>query len=432
MSSRRRTRRSGRSSPRSPRREPVASKPRRINVASGRQLEKLAHYSRAVRVGDMVLQSGTTAIDRQGNVRGVGDVARQVETIMTIAEWSMGKAGGSLADVVRSRIYVTDMAHGEPAVRTLARYFRDVRPAATLVQVNGLARPEQLVEIELDAVDGARRASRRISSGRAIEEEYAYSRAIRVGDRVFVSGTTALSANGEVEAKGDLRGQTRRTMATIFRALEEAGATREDLVYTKTYLTTTNGMEDYTRAWLEAFGDVRPVSTLLVVPALLRPEMLIEVEAEAIVGASAARRDIYTQQRREHPRGYARAVVVGDAIYVSGCTSLNSAGEPQAIGDWAAQSDLANEVIRWTLEQAGSSFDDVVRRRIFTVDGANVNRAHGKGPSWYAGSHPASLGCRIAGLANPALLVEIEIFALRGAGTGIEWLAPDPIDVLDR
>jgi len=63
---------------------------RRINVASGRSLEKLAHYSRAVRVGDVVLQSGTTAIDRGGNVRGVGDVAKQVETIMTIAEWSMG------------------------------------------------------------------------------------------------------------------------------------------------------------------------------------------------------------------------------------------------------------------------------------------------------------------------------------------------------
>ena len=128
---------------------------RRINVASGRSLEKLAHYSRAVRVGDMVLQSGTTAIDRPGNVRGVGDVAKQVETIMTIAEWSMGRAGGRLDDVVRSRIYVTDMGVGPDAVRTLARYFRDVRPAATLVQVNRLARPEQLVEIELDAVDRA-------------------------------------------------------------------------------------------------------------------------------------------------------------------------------------------------------------------------------------------------------------------------------------
>lgn len=405
---------------------------RRINVASGRALETVANYSRAVRVGDVVLQSGTTAIDRAGNVRGVGDVVRQVETIMTIAEWSMGKAGGSLADVVRSRIYVTDMAVGDAAARTLARYFRDVRPAATLVGVNGLARPEQLVEIEFDAVDGARHAGRRISSGRPIEEEYAYSRAVRVGDRVFISGTTALNPSGGVDATGDLYGQTRRVMETIFGALEQAGGSREDLVYTKTFLTTFEGHADYTRAWLEALGDVRPVSTLLIVPALVRPELLIEVEAEAVIGAASTRRDIYTQQRREHPRGYARAVVVGDAVYMSGCTSMNAVGEPQAIGDWAAQTDLSNEVIRWTLEQAGASFDDVVRRRTFTVQGAQVNRAHGQQPSPYAASCPASLGCRIAGLARPELLVEIEVAAVKGAGAGIEWIAPDPVDVLDR
>ena len=405
---------------------------RRINVTSGRTLEKLAHYSRALRVGDMVLQSGTTAIDRQGNVRGVGDVARQVESIMTIAEWSLGKAGGKLADVVRSRIYVTDIRVGDGAARTLARYLRDARPAATLVQVNGLARPEQLVEIELDLVDGARAAARRISSGRAIEDEYAYSRAVRVGDRVFVSGTTALSARGVVEGKDDLYRQTRSTMDTIFSALAEAGAAREDIVYTKTFLTDLGRSADYTRAWLEALGDVRPTSTLLAIPALVLPEMLIEIEAEAIIGAAKTRRDIYTQQQREKPRGYARAVEVGDWIWVSGCTSMNAAGEPQAAGDWAAQTDLSIETARWALAQAGASLDDVVRRRTFTVEGAAVNRPHGEGPAWFAKSCPASLGCRIAGLARPELLVEVEVAAVKGAHAGIEWVGPDADDPLDR
>ena len=405
---------------------------RRINVASGRSLEKLAHYSRALRVGDMVLQSGTTAIDRQGNVRGVGDVAKQVETIMTIAEWSLDKAGGALADVVRSRIYVTDIQVGDRAARTLARYLRDARPAATLVQVNGLARPEQLVEIELDLVDGAGAGARRISSGRAIEDEYAYSRAVRVGDRVFVSGTTALSARGVVEGEGDLYRQTRNTMDTIFSALAQAGAAREDVVYTKTFLTDLGRSADYTRAWLEALGDVRPTSTLLGIPALVLPEMLIEVEAEAIIGAAKTRRDIYTQQQREKPRGYARAVEVGDWIWVSGCTSMNAAGEPQAAGDWAAQTDLSIETAGWALAQAGASLDDVVRRRTFTVDGASVNRVHGAGPGWFTKSCPASLGCRIAGLARPELLVEVEVMAVKGAHAGIEWVGPDAVDPLDR
>jgi enamine deaminase RidA (YjgF/YER057c/UK114 family) len=404
---------------------------RRINVSSGRSLERIAHYSRAVRVGDAVLQAGTTAIDRDGNVVGAGDVVRQVEAIMAIAEWSMGKAGGRLDDVVRSRIYVTDPAVAAPAGHALARYFRDVRPAATLVQVSGLARPGQLVEIELDAIDGARQRARRWSSGRPTEEEFAYSRAVRVDDRVFISGSSALDAQGAVADPGDMAGQTRRTMDTILQALAQAGGAPGDLVYTKTFVTDLGRIPDYTRAWLAALGEVRPASTLLGIPALLRPEMLIEIEAEAVIGAARTRRDIYTEHQRERPRGYARAVAVGDWIYLSGCTSLSSRGEVQAAGDWAAQVDHAHDVIGWTLGQAGATFDDVVRRRTFTVDRAEVNRPAGQGPAWYERSRPASLGCRVTGLASRDLLVEVEVAAVRGAGAGIEAVGPDAVDPLD-
>jgi enamine deaminase RidA (YjgF/YER057c/UK114 family) len=403
---------------------------RRINVASGRQLESQAHYSRALRVGDTVLQSGTTAIDRQGNVRSEGDVAGQVEAIMRIAEWSMGKAGGRLADVVRSRIYVTDIGVGDAAARAIAPYFRDARPAATLVQVNGLARPTQLVEIELDAVDGAAGAAQRVSSGGPLEAVYAYSRAVRVGDRVFISGSTALGPRG-IDGPGDMYRQTRATMDTIFKALGEAGGTPADVVYTKTFLTDLGGAADYTRAFVEALGDVRPVSTLLGVPALIRPELLVEIEAEAVLGAARSRRDIYTQHMREKPRGYARAVVVGDQVHVSGCTSISAAGEVQAVDDWARQYDLAIDTIRWALDQAGASIDDVVRRRTFTVHGARQNRAYGEGPTPFVKSHPTSLGCRISGLARPELVVEVEVSAVKGAGAGIQWIGPDAVDPLD-
>ncbi len=404
--------------------------PRRLNVASGRQLEQLAHYSRALRVGDTVLQSGTTAIDRQGNVRGEGDVAQQVDAIMRIAAWSMGKAGGRLDDVVRSRIYVTDIGVGDAAARAVARYFRNARPAATLVQVSGLARPTQLVEIELDAVDGAGESAQRISSGGPLEEVYAYSRAVRVGDRVFISGSTALKAGG-VEGAGDIYRQTRATMDTIFRAMADAGGVPGDLVYTKTYLTDLGQSSEYTRAFVDALGDVRPVSTLLGIPALVRPELLIEIEAEAVLGAARTRRDVYTQHLREKPRGYARAVAVGDQVYVSGCTSVSSTGEVQATGDWARQYDLAIDTIRWALEQAGASIDDIVRRRTFTLAGAKQNRAHGEGPAPFAKSHPTSLGCRISGLARPELVVEVEVTAVKGAGVGIQWIGPDVADPLD-
>jgi enamine deaminase RidA (YjgF/YER057c/UK114 family) len=405
---------------------------RRVNLRSGRPLERHAHASDAVRVQDTVLLAGTTATDRQGSVRGVGNVSRQVDAILAIAEWSLDRLGSGLDDVVRSRIYVADARAADPAARTLARRFRDVRPAATLVQVSRLARPELLVEIELDAVDGARRAARHVGSGRALEDEYAYSRAVRLGDRVFVSGTTALTTRGGVASPESVYRQTRIAMDTIFQALDEAGAAADDLVYTKTFLTSASGLADYTRAWLEALGPVRPASTLLVVPALVNPAMLVEIEAEAIVGAARTRRDIYTEQMREKPRGYARAVEVGDWIHVSGCTALDPAGHLRAAGDWAAQYELAVETIRWTLAEAKASLDDVVRRRTFTVDAAEMSPSPRRGPAWFAASAPAALGCRVEALARPELLVEIEVTAVKGAGAAIESAAPDREDPLDR
>jgi enamine deaminase RidA (YjgF/YER057c/UK114 family) len=323
------------------------------------------------------------------------------------------------------------MTLGDAAGRAAAKYFKQARPAATLVQVSGLNRPEMLIEIELDAVDGAGARATRVSSGRPTEDLYAYCRALRIGDRVFVSGTTSFSSAGQVEAPGDMYRQTRITMDTIFAALAEAGAAREDLVYTKTYVTDLERLGDYTRGWVEALGDVRPVSTLLGIPALLRPEMVIEVEAEAIIGAGSVRRDIYTEHMREKPRGYARAVAVGDVVHVSGCTSMSSKGEPRALGDWAAQVDLSMDGVRDALAQAGATLDDAVRRRTFTTAAARPNRAHGEGPAYFAKSRPASLGCRITGLARPELVVEIEVTAVKGASAGIQSIGPDAVDPLD-
>lgn len=396
---------------------------RRINVGSGRPLEHLAHYSRALRVGDMVMQSGTTAIDTEGNVIGEGDMTRQVDAIVDIARQSMGKAGGRLEDVVRSRIYVTDISLADEAGRALGKYFRDVRPAATLVGVNRLARPAQLIEIEFDAIDGAEKNAQRIASGRPTEETYGYSRAVRVDDRIFVSGTTALNDDGTVACPGDQYGQTKAAMETIREALEAAGGTLGDMVYGKTFLTDISNSDGHRRARLDLIGDRRPPLTLLGIPALLTPDMLVEIEAEAIVGSADDRQIIYTENEQEKARGYCRAVRVGDVVHVSGCTSIDADRRVRAKGDWAAQFDMAHEGIRAALEKAGASLDDVVRRRTFTIDRAEQNRPYGEGPPWFENSRPVSLGCRIAGLADPEMLVEVDAMAIIGAHEDIEWLS---------
>ena len=391
---------------------------RRVNVNSGRQLEQLAHYSRALRVGDTVLQSGTTAIDLKGNVIGEGDVARQVDTIIDIAETSMGKAGGRLEDVVRCRIYITDIGLADAAGRAMARHFRDNPPATTVFAVNRLARPAQLIEIELDAIDGAKHSARRlVASGRA-GEEYRYSSAVRVDERVFVGGVLTSS---DTPPTGDVVTQARNVWEKITENLVRLDAELGDLVYTKTFVTDLTTVALATGERLRALGETRPVETLLAVPNVINGGR-IEIEAEALVGAADTRREIYTQNNREYTTGYARAVVVGDRIYVAGCTATDSSGAVNAKGDWAAQYDYCHRNIQWALQQAGATLDDVIRRRTFTVVDAEQNRPHGEGPGWFVNSRPVSLGCRITGLAHPDMWVEIDAVAIKGARENIEWL----------
>jgi len=128
----------------------------RNNYSSGAPWESIAGYSRAVRVGNIIEVAGTTAVDTEGQVVGAGDISKQTDYIFNKIRNALNDAGSKMSDVIRTRMYLTDINDWETVARVHGDIFSDIKPVSTLVEVSGLIDEELLIEIEVSAVVSGR------------------------------------------------------------------------------------------------------------------------------------------------------------------------------------------------------------------------------------------------------------------------------------
>jgi enamine deaminase RidA (YjgF/YER057c/UK114 family) len=125
---------------------------KRLNISSGVKWEDIVGYSRAVKIGNVIEVAGTTALDEEGNIVGANDPYIQTRYIIAKIEKALNSAGASRTDVARTRIFTTDISRWEEIGRAHGEFFREIKPASTMVEVSALINPEMMVEIEATAI----------------------------------------------------------------------------------------------------------------------------------------------------------------------------------------------------------------------------------------------------------------------------------------
>ena len=243
-------------------------------------------YSGVVQVGDELWVAGVTALRPDGSIDAPGDLGAQSREASARVISMIESSGGRRTDIVATRHYTSVAYVGLNTVPDRLSLMHPHHPTSAGITVQGLGDPRMGELIEVEAVVGATEGRHNLNTGRPYEEDHHYCRSIRMGDVVYIFGTTSVQLEEQVGSPFDAYGQTLQTLEWIRWGIEGQGLSFGDLVRTRCYVVGEDNVEHVARALRETLGEIAPAATVVGVPALGRPSILVEIEATAVLGAA--------------------------------------------------------------------------------------------------------------------------------------------------
>ncbi len=397
---------------------PVASPVERRAVQSANAPRAIGPYSHAIQApaGRVLFLSGQIAVDSVRDRLIKGDVVKQTERVMQNLKAVLEAGGATFDDVVKTTIFLTDLADFAKVNEVYGRHFKSAPPARATVQVAALSRGA-LVAIEGVAVKGGSAPAVpglfAVQSAQAPRAIGPYSQAIDVnaGSFVFLSGQIPLDpATGEL-VQGDIVAQTERVMENLKAVLAASGATFDDVVKTNIYLADLADGTKVNETYGRYFQKTPPARATVQMAALPRGAR-IEIECVAATRGGGRAGAVQSAQAPKATGPYSQGIGVspGSFLFVSGQMPLDpSTGQPVQ-GDVGVQTERVMENLKAVLEAGGASFDKVVKTTIFVADMADfakVNETYGR---YFQKAPPARAAVQVGALPRGAR-VEIDCVA---------------------
>ncbi len=325
----------------------------------------------AVRSGDRVFLSGRGALRPDGSVAGLGDAAAQTDAALDNIEAALNAAGGSLRDITKLTTSLIDRAHRKQVYETIGRRLKDVFPVSTGLVVAGLSRPELMVQIDVEAVIGAAVTRRRTFELKNwFGQDIAWQGAMVAAgpEEIFIRGQTGAALDGSVMAglgrrPQDAAAQADRALTNLATLLDEAGADMDDVTKITVYISDRAYRHAVYPVIGRHFRGVHPVSTGLIVPGFARPDILFEIDAQALRKQGGPHQRVRRYHSNAVRYGFSQqnidcdfcmAVRAGPHVVLRGQTGTDLNEVMHGAGDAAAQAEQAMQNVSMLLGEAGA------------------------------------------------------------------------------